>query len=692
MAFPPILWFALVASIGSIVLSLLLTKNVTEKDPGNEDMVRVAGYIEDGANAFLKRQYITLAAFVGGLSIIILVITLPSKWNIGQMLTYIAGSAASAFAGWLGMKVGVKANTRTAQAAQEGLGPAFNVSFFGGAVMGLAVVGAALGGVTIIWMATGSHTLILGFSFGASSIALFAKCGGGVYTKTADVAADLVGKGEFELPEDDPRNPAAVADNVGDNVGDIAGMGADLFDSYVASLLAPMILGVWAASGSEMLAALPLIVSGSGLVASLLGIVFTKGMVKDDPGKALNNGTYIATALFIGINAIITLLASIGQPGPMVLTLWRNYAACVAGILAGVLIGMTTDYYTNDQKKPTQEIAKSAESGHATVILSGFAYGLESVAAPTVGIVIAMAVAWVADGVYGVAIASVGMLSIIGTIVANDAYGPIVDNARGIAEQGGLSEETIRLCDHLDSAGNTAKAVTKGFAIGAAALTVLGLLFSFVEESKNVAIEMGLSLDLETISLLDPNVMIGALIGSMMPAIFSAVLIKSVQKNAEIMIAEIHRQYEEEPGILEGTVPADFAKCIDIATKGSLKELVIPITLSILGPVLTGILFGVTGLAAYLVATILTGLMLSLLMSNAGGAWDNAKKYIEDGHFGGKGTDTHKASITGDTVGDPFKDTAGPSINTLQAVQGLSASMFIPVFVAVNGGLGLLVL
>ena len=664
--------FPLIAAILSIILSVKLTKFVDAKDPGNEAMQTVTKYIADGADTFMKRQYTTLAYFVAGLAVIIFLMGFP---NWAQTISYLLGSLASGYAGWLGMKVGVKANTRTAQAAREGLAAAFNVSFFGGAVMGLAVVGAALGGVTILYMITPDPHIILGFSFGASSIALFAKCGGGVFTKTADVAADLVGKGEFELPEDDPRNPAAIADNVGDNVGDIAGMGADLFDSYVASILAAIFLGGAAAANPDMMAAYPIIVSGSGLLAALGGIMFTKSHVKDKPGKALNNGTYVSTALFILVNAIVTLIATFDSSVTDPSVLWANYGAGVIGLLSGVLIGITTDYYTNDEKKPTQNIAKSAESGHATVILSGFAYGLESVAAPTIGIVIAMAIAWVLGGPLGIANASVGMLAIIGTIVSNDAYGPIVDNARGIAEQGGLDEEVITLCDHLDSAGNTAKAVTKGFAIGAAALTVLGLLYTFVQEA---------GIALSDLSLMQPNVMIGALIGSMMPAIFSAVLIKAVQENAEVMIAEIHRQYKEEPGILKGEVPADFATCIDIATKGSLQKIALPVTLSIAGPVFTGLVFGTPALAAYLVGTILTGFLLSLLMSNAGGAWDNAKKYIEDGNLGGKGTDAHKAAITGDTVGDPFKDTAGPSINTLQAVQSLSASMFLPIFSTVG--------
>ncbi|MHA1821246.1 MAG: sodium-translocating pyrophosphatase [Promethearchaeota archaeon] len=687
MGFPLLLLLPLLASIFSIILAIYLAKYVTKQDPGNEAMQTVAGYIQDGAKAFLRRQYKTFYVFIAFMTIGILVMTLPhGKWNWEQALTYVLGSSSSALAGWLGMGVGVKANTRTAQAAKDGLGPAFSVSFFGGAVMGLAVVGLALGGVTIIYMLTQSSDIILGFSFGASTIALFAKAGGGIYTKTADVAADLVGKGEFDLPEDDPRNPAAVADNVGDNVGDIAGMGADLLDSYIASILAAIMLGTTTKMinvNGSMMGAYPLIVSGSGIIASLLGIIFTKNTVKTKPGKALNNGTTFATLLFIAINALVTWIASLDSMVTDASILWGNWVASAVGVLAGLVIGLTTDYYTNDEKKPTQEIAKSAESGHATVILSGFAYGLESVVPPTLGVIVAMAIAWIAGQYYGIANASVGMLAIIGTIVSNDAYGPIVDNARGIAEQGNLDPEVIRLCDHLDSAGNTAKAVTKGFAIGAAALTVLGLLFGYMNEAE---------LNIQQVSLLKADVVIGALIGSMMPALYSAILIRAVQENAEIMIAEIHRQYKEEPGILKGEVPADFAKCIDIATKGALQKLAIPIAISILGPVMTGIFFGKAALAGYLVGTILSGLMLSLMMSNAGGAWDNAKKYIEDGHLGGKGTEAHKASITGDTVGDPFKDTAGPSINTLQAVQSLSASLFIPLYMLFNNGLGLIIL
>ncbi|MHA1746849.1 MAG: sodium-translocating pyrophosphatase, partial [Promethearchaeota archaeon] len=664
---------------------------------------RVQGYIRDGASAFIKRQYVTLTYFVLGFAVIIGAVYWNNEripWYI-IVIAYLAGSAASAWAGWIGMKVGVDANAKTAQAATKGLAPAFNVSFFGGGFMGLIVVGAALGGVWFLYFVFGDPIYILGFSFGASSIALFAKAGGGIFTKTADVAADLVGKIEYSLPEDDPRNPAAVADNVGDNVGDIAGMGADLFDSYVASILGAMLLAYsviqheilngtpWTQVDLESLTAFPIVVSGAGLIASILGIFIIGKMGKESPGKALNVGTWIATGLFIAIGAFFTLLMVVttGVSDPMKTKLWMNFLAGVFGVLAGLVIGITTDYFTNDERKPTRATAEASQQGHALNILSGFSYGLMSVAPPIIGVVIAMGIAYMLDGLIGVANASTGMLAIVGTIVSNDAYGPIVDNARGVAEQGKLDESVIALCDRLDSAGNTAKAVTKGFAIGAAALTVLALLFSFMEE----AFQINPDLDL-TIDLMRPEIMISALLGTIVPMVYSAVLIFAVDKNAQIMVKEIRRQFEEEPGILEGTVAADFERCIDIATKGALRELVVPILLSVLSPIVIGILFGVAGLGAFLASSIFIGLVFALLLSNSGGMWDNAKKYIEDGNLGGKGTLAHAAAVTGDTVGDPFKDTAGPSINTLITVMSLTASMFLVLIVApvFNDGVGLL--
>lgn len=695
------LWLVLVAAIVSLIVAFMLKKKVDNAEPGNEDMVRVQGYIRDGAKAFIKRQYITLAYFVGAFAIIIAVVYLTDtsvQWY-WMAIAYLVGSGASAWAGWFGMKVGVDANAKTAQAATKGLAPAFNVSFFGGAVMGLIVTGIALGGIWALYFFSGQPKIILGFSFGASSIALFAKAGGGIYTKTADVAADLVGKIEYSLPEDDPRNPAAVADNVGDNVGDIAGMGADLFDSYVASILGAMLLSysILTAAGTasaeiHTLVSFPIVVSGAGLFSSIIGIYLISKLVKNSPGKALNLGTYIATALYIGVSALFTFLMTLNSDLTQSIDhfLWMNYWAGVSGVIAGLVIGITSDYYTNDEHKPTRRTAESSQQGHALNILTGFAYGLESTAAPIIGVVLAMGIAFllgnnsefhVEGGLIGIANASTGMLAIVGTIVSNDAYGPIVDNARGIAEQGKLDESVIQLCDRLDSAGNTAKAITKGFAIGAAALTVLALLYAFITEA---------GLNNIKLDLMDPVVMMGALLGTIVPAYYSALLIKAVDKNAQIMVKEIRRQFEENPAIIGGTEPADFKRCIDIATKGSLKELVLPIVLSIGSPLLVGVLFGVKGLGAFLAASILMGFFLALLMSNAGGMWDNAKKYIEDGNLGGKGTLAHAASVTGDTVGDPFKDTAGPSINTLICVMSLAASVFLPLFSLIQDGTGLI--
>jgi len=690
MEVPIYIFVALFAGILSVIMALVFARKVMKEDPGNERMVEVAGYIESGATTFIRRQYKTLGVFVVVLAIALLFLpsTIPDDlrtikfMNWEQSFAYVIGAIASMLAGWLGMKVGVKANTRTAQACTRGTKEGFNVAFFGGAVMGLAVVGAALIGVSLLYMMIPSAMIILGFSFGASSVALFAKCGGGIFTKTADVGADLVGKAEYSLPEDDPRNPASIADNVGDNVGDIAGMGSDLFDSYVASIVAAMILATALVVGPELplFIILPIVLCGVGLIASLLGIYIIKWIGSEEPGKALNTGTYVATLLYALLAAIIIAVMATGVSATAAVRLWRNYLATVIGLACGIVIGFTSDYYTREDKKPTKSIALAAEEGDAVVILSGFSYGLISVAPPAIGIVVAMAVAYMLDGVLGVAMAAVGMLAIVGTIVANDAYGPICDNARGIAEQGELGDEVIRVADKMDSAGNTAKAITKGFAIGAANLTVLALMYSF-------ALEAGI----EVIDLLSIGVLIGAFIGVVVPAIFSAILVLAVQRNAGKMVREIRRQFEENPKILTGEEPADFNRCIDIATKGALKELIVPSIISIVIPLGVGILFGIAALAAFLAGAILSGFVFAIFMSNSGGSWDNAKKWIEDGNLGGKGTKAHKASITGDTVGDPFKDTAGPSINTLLVVMSLTASIFMGFLLAFNGGAGLLI-
>lgn len=705
--FVPIILVALIAGIISIVMALYFRYLVLKEDPGNERMVEVAGYIEEGAKTYIKIQYKVLGIFVAGLFLIIL-FALPSSItpdtiNWQQAIAYLIGAVGSMLAGWLGMYVGVKANTRAAQGCTVGTKKGFDIAFFGGAVMGLAVVGVALIGVSVLYWIFDTPLVVLGFSFGASSIALFMKCGGGIYTKTADVGADLVGKAEYDLPEDDPRNPATIADNVGDIVGDIAGMGSDLFDSYVASIVAAMMLAaVFAVTGEitapignvtltstnvgAILVITPIVLCGVGLIASLFGIYYIKLQGSEEPGKALNTGTYFATLIYFGLSALFTFFLTLGLDNAEIGLLWRIWGTSAIGLIAGIILGFTSDYFTRDDKKPTRNIANAAKEGHAIVILSGFSYGLLSVVPPAIGVILAMAVAFWLAGFFGVAMAAVGMLAIVGTIVSNDAYGPIVDNARSIAEQGDLGEDVIRTADRLDSAGNTAKAITKGFAIGAANLTVLALLFSFIEEAR------AKGATITSINLLDVNILIGAFIGVVIPALFSALLILAVQRNAAKMVDEIRRQFEENPKILSGEEAADFSKTIDIATKGSIKELILPSLISILVPIAVGILFGVAALGAFLGGAILSGFVFAVFMSNSGGSWDNAKKWIEDGNLGGKGTNVHKASITGDTVGDPFKDTAGPSINTLLVVMSLTASIFIgllllPIF---NDGLGLL--
>jgi K(+)-stimulated pyrophosphate-energized sodium pump len=693
-----IILIALIAGIISIAMALYFRYLVLKEDPGNEKMQEVAGYIEKGAKTYIKVQYKVLGIFVGVLFVVILLF-LPSeltgytvpvvsgRLNWQQALAYVIGAVGSMLAGWLGMYVGVKANTRAAQGCTIGTKKGFDIAFFGGSVMGLAVVGVALIGVSVLYWIFETPIVILGFSFGASSIALFMKCGGGIYTKTADVGADLVGKAEYNLPEDDPRNPATIADNVGDNVGDIAGMGSDLFDSYVASIVAAMLLAATlvAVGVRDLFVIFPIVICGIGLIASLIGIYLIKWKGSEDPGKSLNLGTYLATIIFAGIAALVVLIMTIGLEEAYVTKLWQHYLAVLLGLASGLIIGFTSDYFTRDDKKPTQNMAHAAQEGHAVVILSGFSYGLISVVPPAIGIVIAMLLAYLLDGVLGVAMAAVGMLAIVGTIVSNDAYGPIVDNARAIAEQGELGDEVIRTADRLDSAGNTAKAITKGFAIGAANLTVLALLFSFTEEA-------GKSIPSKIIDLLNVKILIGAFIGVVVPALFSALLVLAVQRNAAKMVDEIRRQFETNPKILSGEEAADFSKTIDIATKGSLKELIFPSIISIAIPIIVGILLGVLALGAFLAGAILSGFVFAVFMSNAGGAWDNAKKWIEDGNLGGKGTEIHKASITGDTVGDPFKDTAGPSINTLLVVMSLTSSIFMGLLLLFNGGAGLILL
>ena len=669
-----------VSALISIVLGVYLHRYVNGQDKGTEQMQFVAGAIKDGAKAFLSEMYKTLGIFVVGMSLVLLLFLPEPIWatdnimsNVILVVAYIFGSICSGIAGYMGMDVATDANLRSASAARTGIEEAFTIAFRGGAVMGLSVVGLALFGVSVVYGLTGDPNVILGFSFGASAMALFAKAGGGIFTKTADIGADLVGKVEMDLDEDDPRNPAVIADNVGDNVGDVAGMGADLFDSYVASLMAVMVLGYVL---NNQLLELPLVFAGLGCLSSIIGVFITRVKTGGDPGSVLNRGTYGTTIIYI----LLTLGASYLLNYDL-----RIWGASSVGLAAGVLIGITSDYFTSINREPARLTAESSMTGSAINIITGFSYGLLSVFPPLVGIGIA---SWAAFtlcdpmgagyGVYGIGASAFGMLSIVGFVVASDSFGPIGDNAKGIAEQAGLDKEAIDLLDKLDAAGNTSKAITKGFAIGAAGLTVISILAAF----KEVA-EAGMGTEI-MFNLMNPLVMLGALVGVAMPAVFSAQLMLGVGKNAFRMIEEVRRQFREIPGLREGKEGAvpDYAGCVEIATKGALKELLPASIVSISVTMAVGLIFGVEALGGYLAGCIFSGLVFALLMSNAGGLWDNAKKYIEEGEYGGKGSEAHKAAVVGDTVGDPFKDTAGPSLNTLVTVIGLVANIFLPLFIA----------
>ena len=679
-----------IASLISILVGLYFYRYVEKQDSGTPRMREISDAIRLGARAFLKREYTVLFMFVGVVSVLLLLFLPTPIWagdplkNVAIMLSYMFGSSFSALAGYLGLTIATKANAKVANGAQQGLNKAFPIGFRGGAVMGFAVVGIGLLGVSIVYAVAGLSPAeevpaILAYSFGASSLALFAKAGGGIYTKTADISADLVGKVELDLPEDDPRNPAVIADNVGDNVGDVAGMGADLFDSYVASIVAVMILGAaLSIGGSSLYIQIPLVFAGVGIFASIIGSFTVRVGKKGNPGYALNMGTYVTCVIFGVLTAIATYY--LGYP-------WEIWGAAAIGLTAGVIIGVTTDYFTSEGKAPVTKTAEASKSGPALNIITGFSYGLRSIMLPLIGIGIAAAVAYklleplggVSYGVFGISMAAVGMLSIVGLTVSNDAYGPIVDNAKGVAEQSGLSEEVIAITDELDAAGNTAKAITKGFAIGAAGLTVISLLAAFQEiasKSGYVAI----------FDIMDPLVLMGALIGVAIPAVFSAMLMLGVSKNAERMIAEIRRQFKEIPGLREGKpgVKPDYAKCVDIATVGAIRELMPASVVIIVATLVVGFVGGINALGGFLAGAILSSLLLALLMSNAGGLWDNAKKLIETGAYGGKGSDAHKAAVVGDTVGDPFKDTAGPSLNTMITVMSLIASLFAALIVNYN--------
>jgi len=661
---------------------------VKSQPSSNAEVARIGALIQKGANTFLGREYKILAIFVAVVSVLI-ILFLPSPiWNgdisknIMMAISYIVGSILSALAGKIGIFVATIANIKSAEAATKDLNNSFMAGFRGGAVMGMAVVGSSLFGVAAVLMLTGDATSVLGFSFGASSLALFAKAGGGIFTKTADVSADLVGKVELGIPEDDPRNPAVIADNVGDNVGDVAGMGADLFDSNVAAMSAALVLGMALDGGVGINTNMIFCYVSLGLLSSIIGVLFGRIGKNGNPSSALNKCTYITTALFAVLTAIATYIFNFN---------WRYWGAAAVGLLVGTVIGIASDYFTNDAKKPVQMVAKASKSGPAFTILSGFSYGLLSAFPALLGIAISAVVSYIicdgidpntkTDALFGISMAAVGMLSIVGMVISNDAYGPIVDNARGLVEMGGLGDKALEITDELDSAGNTVKAITKGFAIGAAGLTVIALLGAYMSEVNDALAEKGMEL-IQTFDIMNPLVFFGLIVGIAIPGIFSAMLIMGVDRNAQRMVGEIHRQFNDIPGLKEGKegVVPEYGRCIDIATKGALNELIPAGLMAILATLLVGLFGGVKAIGGFITGNIMSGLLLALLMGNAGGTWDNAKKFVEAGNEGGKGSEAHKAAVVGDTVGDPFKDTAGPSINTQITVVSLVASLTAGLF------------